>query len=466
MKLRSRVTLAVTTVTMVTLALASGVTLILVQRDETSDLDRALLAQARLAAGLADMDDPAHPVLEARAARVPEHYAPMTEYAAVYGPLGDTLAQTPSFYDGAPSAAALGLGLRGVPADGLRVNLAVANHSLRGVIVPMRLDGYSLLFAASRKEVDADVAFLARVLAILLVAATALTSLVATWLGRRLASDVQEIAKAARDVASGNLGARVGGNVRGSSETRSLAADLDHMIEQLAALVAAQRTFISHAAHELMSPLATLRGELQLALRRPRTAEEHETTISQALGDVESLVALAESLLVLVRAEVLSPDDHDCTVVEIVDDALRAAKGSASARGVRVLTPATANGAATRVVGARRELSRALRNLVDNAVLHSDVDAEVAVRVASTDETVAIAVEDVGPGVPAADRAHIFEPFFRGARERGEIDQGAGLGLSIARQIANRFGGTVEFDSGFGPPGARFVLRLRRRRPA
>src|SRR5262249_41120752 len=133
------------------------------------------------------------------------------------------------------------------PVDGFTIDLTFPGEEpLRGVVIPMRRgNGYSLLYAASRGEVDADVVFLARLLAIVLVIAAVVTTVVARWLGRRLSSDVQEIAVIARTVARGDLGARSGGRVRGSTETRALAADLDHMISQLAALVAAQRTFIS-----------------------------------------------------------------------------------------------------------------------------------------------------------------------------------------------------------------------------
>jgi signal transduction histidine kinase len=147
--------------------------------------------------------------------------------------------------------------------------------------------------------------------------------------------------------------------------------------------------------------------------------------------------------------------------MDIVSDATRAAKGGAVARGIAVIERrGDAAIQATRVRGARRELSRALRNLIDNAVSHSKTGQSVVVELGFDGEDASIVVEDEGPGVAPADRESVFEPFFRGARERGESDQGVGLGLAIARQIARRSGGDVELDGSFGPPGARFVLRL------
>jgi two-component system heavy metal sensor histidine kinase CusS len=458
-RLRNRVTLAVTTVTVLTLAAASVTTLLLVRREELHDLDRALYAQARLVARLVAMTDPQHPVLTAGSADIPEHYEPSTQYVVVYDNNGAPVASqsftsVPRFTD---------LGVRGrLPQDGVSVDLDDGGKSLRGVVIPMRRNmGYSLLYAGSRAEVDADVVFLTRLYTILLVVAGILTTIVARWLGRRLSSDVQEIASIARTVARGDLAARSGGRVRGSTETSELADDLDHMISQLSALVVAQRTFISHAAHELMSPLATLRGELQLALRRPRSVHEHEHALKQALDDVEALVTLSEDLLTLARAETSANVAAETVLSDLVADAARAAKGGAMARSVAIVEPPKEAGAgATRLMGARRELSRALRNLIDNAVSHSHDGQTVVVSVGLDGAEARVTVEDQGPGVSVQDRESVFEPFFRGARERGESDQGVGLGLAIARQIARRFGGDVELDGSFGPPGARFVLRL------
>jgi two-component system heavy metal sensor histidine kinase CusS len=459
-KLRNRVTLAVTTVTVLTLAAASATTLLLVRREELADLDRALLAQARLVARLVALTDPAHPVLTAGSAEVPEHYEPSTQYVAVYDASGAPLVSQ-SFTGVLPRLAQLGVVER-PPQDGVSVDLEGAGQRLRGVVIPLRRNvGYSLLYAASRQEVDADVVFLARLHAVLLIVATLLTTLVARWLGRRLSSDVQEIASLARTVARGDLDARSDGRVRGSTETVALAADLDHMISQLSALVVAQRTFVSHAAHELRSPLSTLRGELQLAMRRPRSVTEHEEVLSQALSDVDALVTLSEDLLTLARAETSSPTDAETPLLDVVADALRAAKGGATASGVLLVERHGAlDIASVRLKGARRELSRALRNLVDNAVSHSKNGESVVIAVELEAARVQVAVEDAGPGVALHDRPNVFEPFFRGARERGETDQGVGMGLAIARQIARRFGGDVELDERFGPPGARFVLHL------
>ncbi len=272
--------------------------------------------------------------------------------------------------------------------------------------------------------------------------------------------DVTTLAGVARDVAGGNLDARAGSNVSGSAETRALAGDLDRMIGKLSALVAAQMTFVFHAAHELRSPLTTLLGELQLALRKPRSDGEYRDVIEQSTGDAKALVALVEDLLTLARIGSDEPSGQVTTVREVVDDALRAARGVAAANGVVLVQTdeVEANGP-TVVQGTRGELARVLRNLLDNAIRHSPREGRVSVECRLEPRSVQLAVVDQGAGVVPADRSKVFEPFFRGSKEQASTDVGAGLGLAIARGLARKAHGDVELDESYGP-GARFVLRL------
>jgi len=292
------------------------------------------------------------------------------------------------------------------------------------------------------------------------VFATLATSLLARWVGERLARDVHTIAGVARAVAEGNLDARVHAGARDTDETRALAADLDHMISQLSELVRSQRTFIAHAAHELRSPLATLHGELQLALRRDREADAYRAALEEMRGDVETLVRLTEDLLLLARLQAgAAPLPSPTRALSAVHEALRMARGLAEERGVQVVATGLAGIGEVEVPSVRGgELARLLRNLIDNAISHSPRGGavEVAVRVAGRLE---IAVSDAGPGVAPEDRPHIFAPFYRGAHETPEHPAGAGLGLSIARAIAQGVGGDLALDESY-TAGARFVVSL------
>ncbi|MDI1432414.1 sensor histidine kinase [Polyangium sorediatum] len=460
MKLKNRLSLAVTVVSAATLLTSFLTVYVLVRRDETRDLDLALAAQAHALAQIADARNPGRPAVLDGVAEVPESLRPTQRYIAVYDERGALLSATMNFASEVPSFESLGASTA-LPTEGVPVDLDVNGKALRGVTVPVGNGGAALLYAASRRTVDDDASFLHRTLGVLFLSATVATALFSRWLGGRLAGDVHAIARVAREVERGNLEARVGGGAHGSAETRALAADLDHMIEHLGALVAAQRLFVSHAAHELRSPLSTLRGELQLALRRPRDAAGYQRTIEEALVDVEALSHLSEDLLTLARVQAPRSQGTDVMAVgDIVADALRLARGPAEARRVSLeQAPENTNDAPLLVHGDRGEIIRALRNLVDNAVAHGPAQSPVLTTITRRDASVEIAVIDRGPGVAKEDEPHIFEPFYRGTRDRGDDRPGAGLGLAIARGIARSLGGDVWLDVAH-QSGARFVLSL------
>lgn len=460
MRLRTRLLLSVTAVTTAVLAASFVPLYVLIEAAETRDLDHALLRLAYASAQRLPSSYPAGQPLDAGWVRVPESLEPTTRFLAAYDASGQVLAASASFAGAAPTLEELGV--TDVSLEGTPLDVSVGETVLRGVVMPVPGRSEFLLYAASQRTIDDDTQYLWRVLLLLFVCAALATSLLARWVGERLARDVHAIAGVARAVAEGNLDARVHGDARGSDETLALAADLDHMISQLSELVRSQRTFISHAAHELRSPLATLHGELQLALRRPREADAYRAALEEMRGDVETLVRLTEDLLLLARLQAgAAPLPSPTRVESAVHEALRMARGLAEERGVQVRATGLADIGEVEVPSVRGgELARLLRNLIDNAISHSPRGGvvEVAVRVGSRLE---LAVSDAGPGVAPEDRPHIFAPFYRGAHETPEHPAGAGLGLSIARAIAQGVGGDLALDESY-TAGARFVVSLPR----
>lgn len=455
MKLRNRLTLTFTVVTALALFASFVVTYFLVERDELRELDRALLVQGERAAARA-MKLPGQPRLVEAPGEALEPPSLIVRYVALYERSGRLSATTPAF-EGAPKTLAE-LGVAPDVRPTTTLELTVNRAHLRGVVLPLG-DRHILFYAISRAGVDADLHYLVRVFSMLFVAATILTFLVARALGRALSRDVDAIGAVAEAVAAGDLEARVGDRAGGTVETSRLAGRLDEMISRLAELVSAQRAFVSSAAHELRSPLTSLRGELELALRRDRTSAEYKETIERALADAVSLVALADDLLALARVE----EHHRARRVErarvsdVLEDARHMARGNADARRVKVVV---AEGADDATVGCpRQDGARALRNLLDNAIAHSPAGAQVALAVRADDGIVKIVVEDQGPGVREEDESVIFSPFYRGEGERAAEGSGAGLGLSLAREIARAHGGDVSLDRAY-TSGARFVLSL------
>lgn len=458
MRLRTRLLLSVMAVTTAVVAASFVPLYVLVEAAETRDLDHALFRHAYVAAQRLPAEYTPGEPLDAGLVRVPESLEPTNRYLAAYDLEGGLLAASANFAGEAPDLAALGVSA--VTVEGTALDVQVAEHTLRGVMLPVPGRAQVLLYAASQRSVDEDTQYLWRVLLLLFVLATVAASLLARWVGERLVRDVHAIAGVARAVAEGDLDARVQGDAHGSDEITALAADLDHMISQLSELVRSQRTFISHAAHELRSPLATLLGELQLALRRPREAPEYRVALEAMRGDVEALVHLTEDLLLLARLQAGAvPEPKPTRVASVVNEALRMARGRAQERGVTVEVVGLEAAGDAQVPAVRGgELARLLRNLIDNAITHSPEGGVVEVGV-TAGARLELSVRDHGPGVAAEDRPHLFAPFYRGARETPEHPTGAGLGLSIARAIAQGVGGRLYLDENY-KEGARFVAEL------
>ena len=455
MRLKDRLSLSLTLVAARVLGVSFATAYLVVAREETRHLDASIRVEAKATAIVMSKAEGALRVEEARV-QDPERPSRVPRHAAVYKASGEVLTATKKL---APPPPLSTFGdTTGLDPEGITRTLTLAGGTVRAVLMPLAPDRTELLlYAVPRASVDEDLSYLLQVFALLFLAATTLTAVLARWLGTLLASDVDAIASVARNVAEGQLTARVGGSMRGSTETASLGRDLDHMIGELDRLLAIQRTFVSHAAHELRSPLTTLRGELQLALRRPRKAEEYKLSIEDALAETQALIALAEDLLALARAQrAPTPEDAGSNLGEVLAEALRMARGLASSR--EVALPAT-EGASVWVRGPQGDLARLFRNLFDNAVVHSPPGGSVRVEITPRGQAVEVAVVDDGTGVAAEDAAEVFSPFYRGAKDRSSETSGAGLGLPIAREIARAHGGDVTLDKNV-QKGARSVVTL------
>jgi two-component system OmpR family sensor kinase len=221
-------------------------------------------------------------------------------------------------------------------------------------------------------------------------------------------------------------------------EIRDLALTLNEMLARLEAALEHERRFVADASHELRTPLSLLKAELELALRRPRSADELRAAVGSAAEETDRLALLAEDLLLIARSD----QDELGLRIEQVDlgelartTADRFAERASSAH--RSLAVEVAPG--TDVQADRLRLEQALRNLVDNALGHGAGTVTIAAR--RNEDVTELHVLDEGPGFPADVASRAFERFSRGedARARG----GSGLGLAIVEAVAHAHGGTV-----------------------
>jgi signal transduction histidine kinase len=317
--------------------------------------------------------------------------------------------------------------------------------------------------SASRATVDRAVR---RLVVIQIAVALAALALAALLLLRGLRSALQPLAHV------GAVAARIAGGAhherlppdRPETELGRMAAAFDHMVDELEESIArarrsesAMRRFLADASHELRTPIAALQASAETLLREQPDRPERDELEARVAGDAARLGRLVAALLDLARLEA-----NEQLAREPVDVGAVAARAVADAAGhLPGATVDVDSDDAAIVLGDADALSRALRNLVDNAITAAGPPGRVSVVVERDGAEVIASVEDDGPGVPAAQRERIFEGFVRLEPVRGP---GAGLGLAIARRVAREHGGDLTYAD--GGPGARFVLRLPAAAPA
>ena len=235
-------------------------------------------------------------------------------------------------------------------------------------------------------------------------------------------------------------------------EIRRLAVTLNDMLTRLEGARERQRAFVSDAAHELRSPLASARTQLEVAARVDAGTAAGELA-ADVLVDVDRLSRLVDDLLLLARADEAPVRRRE--PVDLGTLATEVASRYAAAR-VPVTVSADADADAATVLGDPVALRRVLANLVDNAVRHAD--RSVCLSVEQRDGTATVAVTDDGPGIAAADRERVFDRFTRLDAGRGREEGGAGLGLAIVRELVRAHGGTVPLAD--AEPGLRAEVRL------
>jgi two-component system heavy metal sensor histidine kinase CusS len=263
-------------------------------------------------------------------------------------------------------------------------------------------------------------------------------------IARRGIRPVEEIAATARRVHASHFERIPPGGLPG--ELRTLADTFNRMLDRLQESIARLSRFSADIAHELRTPLNNLRGEIEVTLSKPRTADEYSETLGSALEECGRLAQLIDSLLFLARAEdpktQIQREPFDLRrELESLRDFYDAAANDA---GVRLMVEADGEQPVTMN---RPLIQRAVGNLIANALSHTPSGGTVTLSTSRDDEGILITVRDTGRGIPPEHLPHIFDRFYRAdpARTGG----GVGLGLAIVKSIVELHGGTVSAESEF-----------------
>lgn len=277
-----------------------------------------------------------------------------------------------------------------------------------------------------------------------------LVAIVAWVVTGRALRPVEVIRHEVTEITHSRLDRRVS-EPRARDEVGRLARTMNEMLDRLQDASDRQRRFVSDASHELRSPVAAIRATGEVALAHPELTD-WPAVVRRMLAEDDRMERVVGDLLDLARDEEAALPDSDVDLDDVVlDEVARARRPETHIATERV--------SAGRVHGSREQLTRVVRNLLDNAVRHATTSVRISL--SANPDTVTLVVEDDGPGIPPDDRELVFERFTRLDDGRARDAGGLGLGLAMVRAIAERHGGTARFtepDDAF--PGARAEVTL------
>lgn len=309
--------------------------------------------------------------------------------------------------------------------------------------------------ARSTTDVLRMLAWLATLLVGLSIITLLLAALVGRWFCRKAIAPVLEMARSARSMRADDTSRRLPVASTGD-EIAELGQSMNGLLDMVFRAYERQRRFSADAAHQLRTPLTVLQGQIDVALRRPRRAEEYRQTIDMLKDNVRDLSQVIESLLFLAtpQEEQLPPDLIEVELSGWLAEYAQRWKDHVRADDITFQSDEPVWSDASPAL-----LSQLVDNLVSNAIKYSEPGTPVMVGLRKAGDEAILEVSDRGIGIAADDIDSVFEPLFRSRQARQSGAAGTGLGLAIASRIADVLGGRLSCESS-PDQGSRFFLTL------
>jgi len=331
-----------------------------------------------------------------------------------------------------------------------RASLPWGGQTIRTIIYPLsRLTpphrDLVLQVAVSQEPMRQTLIWFAKRMALVGLGCTGIAWVIAWQIAGRALEPALAITSEAEGIGVNELGRRVNASVN-LIEFNRMAVAFNALLERIERAVTGTRRFTSDASHELRAPLTVLRGELELALSRPRTLPEYEEVLRRCLDEVLRLARLADDMLTLTRVEggVVGGKRVPVDLDEVANRAVGRKTALATGRGVTLDLAGTAG-----VVSGDE-------CLLEHGIMASPRGSTVRVRLTDADQH-CIEVTDSGPGLKQDEISGVFQRFYRSNRPRSASEE-SGLGLPIARAVALSHGGVLDYAG--NNPGASFRMIL------
>ena len=292
-------------------------------------------------------------------------------------------------------------------------------------------------------------------LSVLLPLTVLLTGIIGAFLAKVALKPVDRIIKDMRQITAENLKNRII-IPETKEEIKRLADTFNDMLARLENAFSSQRRFIEDLAHELKTPLAILKGEMEVALKKIRSAKEYGDILNSGLEEVNRINSVVENLLIFARFEnetiMLKTKILDITI--LLNDIVNDIKILAMQKNIGIFISAQEK---ITVLGDEDKLRRLFLNVLDNAIKYTPLGGKVDISVTKKNNFVQIKVSDTGIGIPEKEISHIFDRFYQ-VNKSGHKG-GFGLGLSIARSIVEAHKGRIEAESVLNR-GTAFIISL------
>ncbi len=308
----------------------------------------------------------------------------------------------------------------------------------------------------SLKSGESDISRLQR-LFLLFLPAVILASLLVSWLlAGRLLAPLVAMKSLVERIRHGRLKERISLRFKGK-EIEDLVLVFNEMLDGIQHSVESQKRFSSDVSHEIRSPLTSLRGTIDVALRKKRTPEEYEEVLRSSLADIVRLSKITDNLLFLAKADnnILELRRQWLDICHLIETVVEQLRDKALSAGISVVAELGSN---VEISGDADLLEQAFTNLIDNAIKYSPNGGTITVRAEEEKAHVTVTVSDSGVGIRESDIPHVFDRFYRGNRGGSRRLGGTGLGLAITKWIVNAHGGTVGVKSVEGSGSDFFVV--------
>lgn len=342
-------------------------------------------------------------------------------------------------------------------ADEHHQNLFLEERPIRQLQIPLKVNGQTKGYIVAAMSSKASIELLENLqftLLLLFPMVLVVLFFLTQFLADRSIKPVQAIITTTNRITKNNLSERIDYPER-KDELYQLTKAINELLDRIETALIREKEFTSDAAHELRTPLAVIRGTLEVLIRKERTPEEYKKKIAFTLTEIDRITEITEQLLRLARVDGgVGQQDIQSNLNEIIENVLARFNDAITSKEIHpklnLQTNPKCPTLATQLV---------LENILSNAIKYSNNGNAIEINASEEDQLYSIEIKDFGVGIAAKDLSKVFQPFFRAERTNKAIE-GIGLGLAIAQKTAQSIGAKLELTSeeGVGTT-VTFILR-------